>query len=75
VSTINLIPDATTQNLPDGSSIDGQTTFTKTDGITGTAAAVTFAYDAQGKAVNTVTTFSEDWTGMIANDNRAVRAA
>ena len=53
VSSVNLIHDATTQKLPDGYNIDGQTTFTKTDGSTGTAAAVSFAYDAQGNPVST----------------------
>ena len=55
VTSINLIPDATTQKLPDGSSVDGQTTFAKTDGSAGTAAAVSFAYDAHGSSINSVT--------------------
>ena len=52
MSSINLIPDATTQKLPDGSALNGQTTFTKTHGSTVTAVAVSFAYDAQGSATN-----------------------
>ena len=43
VTSINLQANAYQQSLPDGSSIDGETSFTRSDGTTGTAAAVSFA--------------------------------
>ncbi|MDQ7251013.1 calcium-binding protein [Dongia sedimenti] len=50
VNAIKLAPDAASYELPDGSSIDGQTVFNKNDGTTGTAAAVTLVNEAQGGA-------------------------
>ena len=50
---IDLTDNSVTQNFVDGSSIDGETTFTKTDGTTGTAASVTFAAEAGGTVLET----------------------
>ena len=44
VTSINLTPNSYKQAFTDGSSIDGETTFTRSDGSTGTAATVTFAH-------------------------------
>ena len=43
VTSIDLQANAYRQSLPDGSSIDGETSFTRSDGTTGTAAVVSFA--------------------------------
>ena len=45
VTSIELTANSYKQEFTDGSSIDGETTFTRSDGTTGTAATVTFAYD------------------------------
>ena len=55
-----------TQQFADGSQISGETTFTKSDGTTGTAASVSFATDAKGYAVTSTTTVNADGA---ANDN------
>ena len=46
VTSINLTANAYQNSLPDGSSIDGETTFTKSDGTAGTAATVNLVYDS-----------------------------
>jgi hypothetical protein len=43
VTSIDLQANAYRQSMPDGSSIDGETSFTRGDGTTGAAAAVSFA--------------------------------
>ena len=43
VTSINLTPNSYNQVFTDGSSINGETTFTRGNGTTGTAATVTFA--------------------------------
>lgn len=48
IVSINLIESAASITLPDGSSIDGKTTFTRGDTTTGEAATVTLANDASG---------------------------
>jgi Ca2+-binding RTX toxin-like protein len=53
VASINLLPDATSYKLADGSSVDGKTTFVRSaadGGGTGTAAAVSLVNEAQGYA-------------------------
>ena len=67
IASINLVANAVNQQLPDGSSIDGETTFTYSNGKTGTAATVTFAYDAQGHLVTTTTTTNADGSTTVAN--------
>lgn len=67
VASINLNQDATHVAQPDGSSIDGQTTYTTTSGTTGTAATVTFATDANGYVVTNSTTTNADSSVTIAN--------
>ena len=50
VNAIKLTPDATSYDLSDGSSIDGQSSFQRNDGTLGTAAAVSLATETQGFA-------------------------
>ncbi|MES0207312.1 beta strand repeat-containing protein [Mesorhizobium australicum] len=58
ITSINLTGDATNIQYADGSAITGETTFTKSDGTTGTVAATSLAYDASGHAVSTATNTS-----------------
>ncbi len=69
ITSINLTADATRIELPDGSVITGQTTFTRSNGgPTGTVANTMLAADAQGHAVTqTVTT-----DGAGGSGNRVV---
>ena len=67
IASINLNQDATHVAQPDGSSIDGQTTYTTTSGTTGTAATVTLATDANGYVVTNTTTTNADGSVTIAN--------
>ncbi|WP_195822546.1 DUF4214 domain-containing protein [Roseobacter sp. MH60115] len=54
ITSINLTADTTRIELPDGSMITGQTTFTRTDGTTGTVANATLVAEAQGYRVEQV---------------------
>ncbi|WP_227271568.1 hypothetical protein [Roseobacter weihaiensis] len=54
IASINLTADATRIELPDGSMITGQTTFTRADGTTGTVANATLVAEAQGYRVDQV---------------------
>ena len=72
ITSIDLNANSVNQSFTDGSSIDGETTFTKSDGTTGTAATVTFAADANGYAVKTTTTHNAD--GSTTIDNAALNA-
>ena len=67
ITSINLNANATNIALPDGSSINGETTYTTSSGATGTAATVTFAVDPYGHAVTTTTTVNADGSTTIAN--------
>ena len=51
ITEINLIGDATEIMLPDGSTIQGQTTYTRSDGSTGTVANATLVAEVDGKRV------------------------
>jgi Ca2+-binding RTX toxin-like protein len=55
VTSINLKVDTSNLSYSDGSNINGETTFTKVDGSTGTVASVSLAADSNGYAVKTVT--------------------
>ena len=72
IASIDLTQTSVTQSFADGSPVDGQTTFTRADGSTGTVAAVTYAVDAKGYAVRTTTTVNAD--GSTTVDNRALNA-
>jgi hypothetical protein len=67
ITSINLNANATNIILPDGSSINGETTFTTASGATGTAATVTFAFDPNGQVIQTTTTVNADGSTTIAN--------
>ncbi len=67
IASINLTANNVNEALPDGSSIDGETTFTYANGTTGTAATVTFAYDPQGNLVTTTTTTNADGSTTVQN--------
>ena len=69
ITSINLTPNNVTQTFSDGSSIDGETTYTTTSGTTGTAAAVTFAVDPNGYRVQSTTTTNAT-TGAVTVDNK-----
>jgi trimeric autotransporter adhesin len=58
IVSINLTGDTTDIQYADGSAITSETTFTKSDGTTGTVAATTLASDASGYAVSTSTNTS-----------------
>ena len=51
ITEINLTEDATRIVLPDGSVIEGQTTFKKSDGSTGTVASTSLVAEADGHRV------------------------
>lgn len=72
IASIDLIPDAKKIVLPDGSTIDGETTFTRTDTTTGTAAAVTVAAEASGHILDRTVTVNGD--GSTTIDSRALNA-
>ncbi|PBB89540.1 hypothetical protein CK215_26825 [Mesorhizobium sp. WSM3864] len=58
ITSINLTADTTDIQYADGSAITGETTFTKSDGTTGTVAATTLASGTSGHAVGTNTSTS-----------------
>ena len=60
ILSINLIPDATNIVQPDGSVIQGQSTFNKVSGGTGTAAAVSLHYDTHGNVIRQTVTHTAD---------------
>ncbi|WP_298922493.1 DUF4214 domain-containing protein, partial [uncultured Roseobacter sp.] len=65
ITSINLTADTTRIELPDGSMITGQTTFTRADGSTGTVANATLVAEAQGYRV-------EQDESTLANGDRQV---
>ena len=73
IASIDLTADKTHRVLEDGSSIDGQTTFTRTNGSTGTAATVSFAAEADGGVLKSTTTRGSD--GSTTIDNKVYDAA
>jgi Ca2+-binding RTX toxin-like protein len=54
ITSIDLTADATNIELPDGSVITGKTTFTRSDGSTGTVADTTLVANANGYRVETI---------------------
>jgi hypothetical protein len=69
IVAINLTSNNQTILLPDGSAIVGETTYTKSDGTTGTAADAALAYDRHGYIVQSTTTVNAD--GSTTIDNKA----
>jgi Ca2+-binding RTX toxin-like protein len=70
IQSFNLAVDETKIAFDGGSTIDGQTTFTRTNGTTGLAATVTVAVDTNGYVVTE--TQSTDASGNRTIVNRAV---
>lgn len=70
IQSINLTVDATKIAFDGGSSIDGQTTFNRTNGTTGLAATATLTHDVNGFVVTE--TQSTDASGNRTIVNRAV---
>lgn len=70
IASIDLIPDATRVVLPDGSTIDGEATFTRTDSTTGTAATVTLMAEAAGYILDRTETVNPD--GSTTIESRAL---
>ncbi len=70
IASINLIPDASKLVLPDGSTVDGQASYTRTNGTTGIAAAVTLHSDAYGYILKQTVTHNGD--GSTTIDNKAL---
>ena len=73
ITSINLKADNTNVQYSDGSAITGQTSFTRTNGGTGTVGSASLAYDTAGHAVKIVKRMRR----RAANDNaaRLARAA
>jgi uncharacterized repeat protein (TIGR03803 family) len=69
ITSINLVTNNQEILLPDGSSIKGETTYTMSNGTTGTAADVSFAYNPNGYLIETTTTLNAD--GSTTIDNKA----
>ena len=67
VTSINLTPNAAKVVLTDGSTIDGQTTFTRTNGTTGTVATVALTNEANGYSVARTVTHNADGSTTIDN--------
>jgi uncharacterized protein YcsI (UPF0317 family) len=65
ITSIDLTTDNTDDVLSDGSKIVGETTYTKSDGTTGAAADVSFAYDANGYATQQTTAANADGSTSI----------
>ncbi|GFE49041.1 hypothetical protein So717_07940 [Roseobacter cerasinus] len=69
ITSINLTADTTRIELPDGSMITGQTTFTRSDGSTGTVANATLVAEAQGYRVE------QDESTLAGGDRQVVSTA
>ncbi|WP_436092708.1 PA14 domain-containing protein, partial [Devosia sp. LjRoot16] len=67
ITSINLISDNQQITLPDGSKILGTTTYTRSDGSTGTAADTALKYDANGYIVTQTVTTNPDGSTTIVN--------
>ncbi|MBR0900708.1 hypothetical protein JQ616_37630, partial [Bradyrhizobium tropiciagri] len=65
ITSIDLATNNNSNVLSDGSEILGTTTYTKSDGSTGTAADVSLAYDANGYLTQTSTTVNSDGSTSI----------
>lgn len=86
IESIDLSIDETRIDFDGGSSIDGQTTFTKTNGQTGTAATATLKHDDNGFVVSetktvdasgnvTIVTKATDKDGRLASETTRTTSA
>lgn len=69
ITSINLTADTTRIELPDGSMITGQTSFTRSNGSTGTVANATLVAEAQGYRVE------QDESTLAGGDRQVVSTA
>ena len=73
IQSIDLVPAAAGETFGDGSVIQGTSRFTRTDGSTGLAGDVTFAFDTAGRVVQRRTTANADgsttFTTTFLNQN------
>ena len=67
VTSINLTPNAYKQAFTDGSSIDGETTFTRSDGTVGTVATASFAHGSADYNVQQTVTQNADGSTTVSN--------
>ena len=67
VTSINLNANSYTQAFTDGSSINGETTFTRSNGTVGTAATVTFANDGGSYIVQQTVTHNANGSTTLTN--------
>ncbi|MVA35473.1 beta strand repeat-containing protein [Agrobacterium vitis] len=65
ITSIDLTSNHQDIVLPDGSAISGETTFTKSDGSTGTAADAVFSYDPDGYLVKQTRAKNTDGTSTL----------
>jgi hypothetical protein len=72
ITSINLKGDLTNIQYTDGSAITGQTTFTRSNGTTGTVANAVLAAEATGYAITTTSTV--DGSGIRTTTNTAIAA-
>jgi hypothetical protein len=72
ITSINLTSNNQELDLPDGSGIIGETTYTKSGGGTGTVADATLSYDKSGYVVASTVTNNAD--GSTTIDNKADNA-
>ncbi len=72
IVSINLTSNNQEIDLPDGSAISGETTYTKSDSTTGLAADAVLASDANGYVVTRTVTLNGD--GSTTIDNKASNA-
>ena len=68
ITEINLTADTTRIMLPDGSMIEGQTTYTRNNGTTGTVGNVTLTAEAGGH--NVIQTVTTDGAGNRVIDSK-----
>ena len=67
ITAINLKADLTSIDYADGSMITGQTTFTRSNGTTGTVANTTLASESAGYAVTKVETIDVSGNRVVTN--------
>ncbi|MEP3427970.1 MAG: DUF4214 domain-containing protein [Hyphomicrobiales bacterium] len=68
IQSINLEVDRTGLEYADGSSIDGETTFTRTDGSTGRAATATLSIENEGYAVTETSEVDGDGNTVVTQE-------
>lgn len=70
IAAVKLVPDDSKVALPDGSTIDGQTTFTRVNGISDIAATVLPMNEADGHILVHAVTRNANGSGVETLNNR-----